>query len=212
MPRRATAAALLRLLCGMVCLAVAAGRSDAQRVGAGTSVAVSVGAPGRFTAGPPLSLGQRSVGSSARRGAMLSVADSILRVWGWQAASVDVRRSVLRTEWQYFAGTEFTPSAGRPCEDGIVVGLRFELAPRQIANDSAVFVLRGEALIVDGNRRADAERFARGSFGTIGAALQAGAREADLWPDTVSVAMARLSGEVGMRVGQRSHGCVTIRP
>ncbi|MDP1892431.1 MAG: hypothetical protein Q8K55_16205 [Gemmatimonadaceae bacterium] len=144
---------------------------------------------------------------------MLSVADSILRAWGWLAASVDVRRSTLRTEWLYFAGMDFTPDAGRRCEDEYaVVGLRFEIAPRQLAKDSAVFVLRGEARIVDGMSRADAERFARGSFGTIGSALQASARDAALWPDTLSVTLERLSGEAGMRGGQRVQGCVTVRP
>lgn len=213
MQRHAIIPGLSRLAWCLACLTAAAAASDAQGVRAGTSVALTAGAPTRFAAGPPESLGQRTVGSAARRGATLSVADSILRVWGWHAASVDVRRAALRTEWLYFAGTDFTPDAGRQCDDrDVVVGLRLEMAPRQIAQDSAVFVLRGEARIVGGRRRADAERFARQSFGTIGAALQAGARDAVRWPDTLAVVLERLSGEAGIRAGQRLGGCATLRP
>ena len=213
MQRHATSVGLSRIAWCMACLTAFVGTSDAQGVSTGTSVTLTAGAPTRFAAGPPVSLGQRTLGSAARRGAMLSVADSILRVWGWQAASVDVRRSALRTEWLYFAGTDFTPDAGRRCEDEhAVVGLRFEIAPRQFAKDSAVFVLRGEARIVDGRSRSDAERFARGSFGTIGSALLAGARDAARWPDTLSVEIARLTGEAGMREGQGIHGCAIVRP
>lgn len=213
MQRHATSAGLSRLAWYMVCLSTLAGTGDAQGVSTGTSVTLAAGAPMRFAAGPPVSLGQRTLGSAARRSAMLSVADSILRVWGWHSASVDVRRSALRTEWLYFAGTDFTPTAGRQCEDeNAVVGLRLEIVPRQLAKDSAVFVLHGEARIVDGTRRSEAERFARGSFGTIGSALQAGARDAALWPDTLSVELERLSGEARVREGQRVRGCVTVRP
>ncbi|MHB1313515.1 MAG: hypothetical protein ACYC3L_15970 [Gemmatimonadaceae bacterium] len=183
-----------------------------QSGGVQTTVRLTKGSPARFEAGPPTSLGQRSIGPGTRPGAMLSVSDSIVRGWGWTVASVDPRRHVLRTEWLYFAGTGFTPDAGGQCEDGAVVGLRLEIALRRVAKDSADFVVRGEAVVVDGTHRTDAERFARGGFATLGSALQAGARSAGQWPDTLSVDLERVSGEMGARNGRPAHGCVGVRP
>jgi hypothetical protein len=145
---------------------------------------------------------------------MLSIADSVVRAWGWEVASVDLKRAGLRTDWLYFAGREMTPRAGRRCEEDEdnVVGLRLEIAPRRLEKDSAEFVVRGEARFVGGRGRAEAERFARGSFATIGAALQDASRAATAWPDDFSRDIERVSGEAGLRMGARSRGCVTLRP
>ncbi|MHB1313706.1 MAG: hypothetical protein ACYC3L_16930 [Gemmatimonadaceae bacterium] len=140
------------------------------------------------------------------------MSDSIVRGWGWKVAAVDQRRHLMRTEWLYFSGTGFAPDAGEQCEDGAVVGLRLEIALRRVAKDSADFVVHGEAVVVDGRNRADAERFARRGFETMATVLQDGARSAAQWPDTLSGELERVSGEVGARAGQPAHGCVTLRP
>lgn len=202
----------LRLASIAASVGVFAAVSSAQSVASGTSFTLAKGAPARFEAGPPTSLGQHSIGAATRRAAMLSVADSVVRGWGWEVASVDLGRSALRTEWLYFSGPDFVPTAGRPCNDDAIVGLRLEVAPRRVTKDSAEFVVRGEALLISGRNRADAERFARRGFAVVSHALQDGARGAALWPDTYTAALERISGEVGMRQGGQVHGCLTVRP
>ncbi|MHB8838337.1 MAG: hypothetical protein ACYC7F_05230 [Gemmatimonadaceae bacterium] len=143
---------------------------------------------------------------------MLSVADSVVRGWGWQVKSVDMARSALRTEWLHFSGPDFMPAAGRQCGDDATVGLRLEVASRHVTKDSAEFVVRGEALLISGRRRAEAERFARGGFAAVSRALQDGTRGAEHWPDTYTPALERVSGEIGVRQGEQVHGCLTARP
>ena len=186
--------------------------SVSQSTGSRTSVTLATGASRRFAADAPVSLGQRRIGPGTRRAAMLSVADSVVRAWGWQIASVDLERGAMRTEWLYFAGTEMTPNAGRECEGDAIVGLRLIVEPRNSSKNSSDFVVRGEARVVEGRDRADAQRFAHHSFGTIGAALQEASPAATHRPDVFSTELERLSGEVVLRQGGRADGCVTLRP
>ncbi|MDP1860279.1 MAG: hypothetical protein Q8K82_16500 [Gemmatimonadaceae bacterium] len=202
----------LRLASIAASVGVFAAATHAQSVASGTSFSLAKGAPVRFEAGPPTSLGQHSIGAATRRAAMLSVADSVVRSWGWEVKSVDLGRSALRTEWLYFSGPDFMPTAGRQCGDDATVGLRLEVTPRRVTKDSAEFVVRGEALLINGRGRADAERFARAGFAVLTSALQDGARGAERWPDTYTAALERFSGEIGVRQGGRVHGCLTVRP
>jgi hypothetical protein len=148
----------------------------------------------------------------SRRSAALSASDSVVRYWGWQVATVNPDRATLRTEWLYFAGPDITPGAGRQCEDGALVGLRLEIAPRDIAKDTGEFVVRGEARVLAAASRTEAERLARRGLGTIGTELQEGIRAAALRPDTLAANLARVSGEVGVREGGQQYGCAILRP
>lgn len=212
MLRHSVSRSILRSAVGLLGVAAWASISGAQAAVSRTSATLATGSPNRLAADVPVSLGQRRIGTGTRRAAMLSVADSVVRAWGWQVASVDLRRAAMRTDWLYFAGTEMTPDAGRPCEEDNVVGLRLDIALRQSAKDSSEFVVRGEARVVEGRGRADAERFAHRSFATIGAALQDASRAATLWPDVFSPEIKRVSGEVVLRTERRAQGCVTLRP
>lgn len=212
MNRHSVSRSVVRSAVGLLGFAACASISDAQGAASGTSVTVAAGSRSRFAADVPVSLGQRRIGTGTRRAAMLSVADSVVRAWGWQIASVDLKRAAMRTEWLYFAGTEMTPRAGRPCEEDNVVGLRLDIALRQPANDSAEFVVRGEARFVRERGRVETERFAHRSFATISAALRDASRAATLWPDVFSREIERVSGEVEVSSGGRVQACVTVRP
>lgn len=203
---------LRRLALFAAVLAASASICGAQRPGAPGSLTLATGAPTPSEATLPLSLGSRSIGDGAHRNAMLSVADSVLQAWGWRVASVDPARGLLRSEWLYFAGTTFSPSAGLQCANGSVTGLRFEIAfvPSEAQTPKAV--LHGEATIVSGRGRADGERFARRAFGTMGDVLREVGKTAAQRPDSLIVNLAPISGEVRFGSGARGRGCATVRP
>jgi hypothetical protein len=200
------------LVCGVASVAACTSSSTAVSSGTRTGLTLAIPSRSRFVAEPPVSLGQRSIGVASRRAAALSVTDSIVRYWGWQVATVDPRRTALRTEWLYLTGPDFSPGAGRQCEDGAVVGLRLEIAPRDTAKHRGEFLVRGEARVVAQANRSAAERLARQGLGTISKALQDGIRAAALRPDTLTASVARASGEIGILEGAQRYGCATVRP
>lgn len=155
----------------------------------------------------PTPIGGRGLGRVEHARAAVTIADSVLRRWGWRVALADSAVAGLRTAWLYLPRGSFDPGHGSQCDAGAFTALRVSIAARDSAHGPAVLFLRGEAMFYDTATSAEAARLVRTTFSRVGAELAAAVRGADAREDVYGESLRRRRGNAAVKTLDDLPGC-----
>ncbi|HVZ47690.1 MAG TPA: hypothetical protein VG916_02825 [Gemmatimonadaceae bacterium] len=168
---------------------------EARRGAGNRTIALATPTLGSF----PTPLGGRGIGRASHRLAAATLADSVLKRWGWRVAMADSATARLQTAWLYLPRGTFKPGFGSQCEAGAFTALRFTVGARDAGVAAPEFFVNAEALFYDGAPRAEAERLVRSAVSQVGADLTAALRLADARPDAYGPSIDRRWGELALK-------------
>jgi len=147
----------------------------------------------------PTAIGGRGIGKVAHRLAAATLADSVLKHWGWRAAMADSATTGLETAWLYLPRGSFSAGHGSQCNAGAFTALRLSISAGDSSAGPVEFFLRGEAMYYATATRAEAERLVRATFSQVGADLAVALRGADGRPDAYGASFDRRWGEAALK-------------